>query len=277
MTVKTQKADQIIRRNNVNMRGQGLGQKQKVLVFAHGFGCDQYVWDKIAPAFETKYRVVLFDYVGSGRSDKSAYRKDRYRTLHGYKEDLLELCDALGLENIVFVGHSVSSMIGALAAAERPELMKNLIMIGPSPHFLNEEGYHGGFEKTQIEGMLQMIKGDYSEFAKFLSPVVMQNASRPHLAEEFERLLCQNDPDIISDFAEATFLSDVREDLTKLTVPTLILQTNNDAVAPEAVGEYVHSRIENSEYRLMDAEGHSPHVSDAPETIRLITEYLKAY
>ena len=272
MTVKTDMAAQMIRRNNVRIGGQG----QKVLVFAHGFGCDQYVWDKIAPAFESKYRVVLFDYVGSGKSDKTAYNKDRYRTLHGYKEDLLELCDALSLENIVFIGHSVSSMIGALAAVERPELMKNLIMIGPSPYFLNEPGYRGGFEKSQIEGMLQMIQGDYNEFARFLSPVVMQNAERPHLAAEFEQLLCENDPAIIRDFAEATFLSDTRDDLSKVTVPTLILQTRNDAVAPECVGQYVHSRIPNSEFQLMEAEGHSPHVSDAEETISKIAEYLSA-
>ncbi|MCM3610020.1 alpha/beta hydrolase [Planococcus sp. MERTA32b] len=270
MNETKESAAQLIRRNNVKIGGQG----QKVLVFAHGFGCDQYVWDKIAPAFESKYRVVLFDYVGSGDSDKSAYNKERYRTLHGYKQDLLELCDALSLENIVFIGHSVSSMIGALAAVERPELMKNLIMIGPSPHFLNEPGYHGGFERADIEGMLEMIKGDYNEFAKFLSPVVMQNAARPHLAADFEQLLCSNDPDVMSDFAEATFLSDVREELEKVDVPTLILQTRGDAVAPEAVGEYVHSRIENSEYILMDAEGHSPHVSDAEETISKIAEYL---
>lgn len=272
MTVTMGNKEGILKRNNVRIGGQG----QKVLVFAHGFGCDQYVWNQIAPAFESKYRVVLFDYVGSGRSDKSAYSKERYRSLHGYKEDLLELCDALSLENIVFIGHSVSSMIGALAAVERPGLMKNLIMIGPSPHFLNGEGYKGGFEKEDIEGMLQMIKGDYNEFARFLSPVVMQNASRPHLAADFERLLCQNDPDIISDFAEATFLSDVREDLAKVTVPTLILQTRNDAVAPESVGEYVHSQLQNSEYKLMEAEGHSPHVSDAEETISKIAEYLSA-
>lgn len=270
MTTTKDLAAQIVKRNNVNIIGAG----QKVLVFAHGFGCDQYVWDKIAPAFETKYRVVLFDYVGSGKSDKSAYNKERYRTLHGYKQDLLELCDVLSLENIVFIGHSVSSMIGALAAIERPDLIKNLIMIGPSPYFLNEPGYQGGFERSQIEGMLQMIEGDYNEFAKFLSPVVMQNAERPHLATEFEQLLCANDPEIMRDFAEATFLSDVRKELEKVTVPTLILQTRNDAVAPESVGEYVHSHIPNSEFKLMQAEGHSPHISDSEETIRKITEYL---
>lgn len=270
MKTTMETAKQIIRRNNVKIGGQG----QKVLVFAHGFGCDQYVWDNIAPAFESKYRVVLFDYVGSGKSDKTAYEKKRYRTLHGYKQDLLELCDALSLENIVFIGHSVSSMIGALAAVERPELMKNLIMIGPSPYFLNEPGYQGGFEQEEIEGMLQMIKGNYNEFARFLSPIVMQNAERPHLAAEFEQLLCANDPQVMSDFAEATFLSDTREDLAKVTVPTLILQSRNDAVAPESVGEYVHSQIDNSEYKIIDAEGHSPHISHAEETVSIIAEYL---
>lgn len=273
MTATKETAAQVIKRNNVRIKGQ----TEKVLVFAHGFGCDQYVWDKIAPAFEMKYRVVLFDYVGSGKSDKSAYEKERYRTLDGYKQDLLELCDALSLENIVFIGHSVSSMIGALAAIERPELMKNLIMIGPSPYFLNEQDYQGGFEKAEIEGMLNMIKVDFNEFARFLSPVVMQNAERPHLAAEFEQLLCGNDPDVISDFAEATFLSDVREELKKVTVPTLILQTRNDAVASERVGGYVHSQIKDSEYHLMDAEGHSPHISDPKETISIISEYLSTF
>lgn len=270
MTTTKDLAEQVIRRNNVKIAGQG----QKVLVFAHGFGCDQYVWDQIAPAFEAKYRVVLFDYVGSGKSDKSAYNKERYQTLHGYKKDLLELCDALSLENIVFIGHSVSSMIGALAAVERPELMKNLIMIGPSPYFLNEPGYQGGFEKADIEGMLQMIEGDYNEFSRFLSPLVMQNAERPHLTANFEKILCSNDPEIIRDFAEVAFMSDVRDELENVTVPTLILQSQNDAVAPEFVGEYVHSRIKNSEYRLLDAEGHSPHISDAEETIEKILAYL---
>lgn len=270
MTATKDLAEQIIRRNNVKIAGQG----QKVLVFAHGFGCDQYVWDQIAPAFESNYRVVLFDYVGSGKSDKTAYSKERYQTLHGYKQDLLELFEALSLENIVFIGHSVSCMIGALAAVERPDLMKNLIMIGPSPYYLTEPGYQGGFEKADIEGMLQMIEGDYNEFARFLSPLVMRNAGRPHLAAEFEELLCSNDPEVIRDFAEVAFLSDVREELEKVTVPTLILQSRNDVIAPESVGKYVHSRIKNSEYRLLEAEGHSPHVSDAEETIQKISAYL---
>ena len=246
-----------------------------MLVFAHGFGCDQYIWDHIAPAFETKYRVVLFDYVGSGRSDKKAYSKERYHTLHGYKQDLIELCDALNLKNIVFIGHSVSSMIGALAAIDRPELIQNLIMIGPSAHYLNEPGYHGGFEREEIEGMLKMMETDYKGWAKYLAPVVLQNNDRPELAEEFERLLCSNDPDIMKQFAEVTFLSDVRNELQQVSVPTLILQMQNDAIAPVEAGEFVHSQISGSEFVLMDAEGHNPHVSHSKEAIEKILAYLK--
>ncbi|WKA54736.1 alpha/beta fold hydrolase [Planococcus shixiaomingii] len=269
--VQSGTTEEVIKRYNVSLSGHG----DKVLVFAHGFGCDQYVWKKVAPAFEMKYRVVLFDYIGSGKSDKSAYSAERYSTLHGYKEDLLNLCDALQLKNIVFIGHSVSSMIGALAAIERPDLIKNLIMIGPSPHFLNEPGYEGGFEKETIDGMLEMMEVDYEGWAQFLAPVIMQNGDRPHLTEEFEQVLCSNDPVIARHFAAATFLADVRTDLEKVTVPTLILQTKEDAVAPVAVGEYVHSKIPDSEFTLMEATGHNPHVSHAEETIAKIKEYLE--
>ncbi|MBZ5199947.1 alpha/beta hydrolase [Planomicrobium chinense] len=261
----------VSKRNNVRCLGHG----EKVLVFAHGFGCDQYIWDNIAPAFETKYRVVLFDYVGSGRSDKKAYSKERYGTLHGYKQDLIELCDALGLKNIVFIGHSVSSMIGALAAIERPDLIKNLIMIAPSAHYLNEPGYHGGFERADIEGMLEMLETDYKGWAKYLAPVVLKNADRPEFAEEFERLLCSNDPAIMKQFAEATFLSDVRDDLQLVAVPTLILQMQNDAIAPVEAVAFVHSRIRDSELVRIEGEGHNPHVSHSEETIEKILDYLK--
>jgi sigma-B regulation protein RsbQ len=262
--------EEVIKQFNVKLSGHG----DKVLVFAHGFGCDQYVWKQVAPAFEMKYRVVLFDYIGAGKSDKSAYSAERYSSLHGYKEDLLNLCDTLQLENIVFVGHSVSSMIGALAAIERPDLMESLIMIGPSPYFLNEKGYEGGFEKAEIDGMLEMMEVDFENWAQFLAPVIMQNEERPHLAEEFERVLCSNDPVIARHFAEATFLADVRAELEQVTVPTLILQTKEDAIAPVAVGEYVHSQIPKSEFALMEATGHNPHISHAEETIAKIQEYL---
>ncbi|MGK7376865.1 alpha/beta fold hydrolase [Planococcus sp. 1R117A] len=262
--------EEIIKRNNVRVFGQG----KQMLVFGHGFGCDQYVWSEIAPAFEDKYRVVLFDYVGSGKSDKSAYSTERYGTLHGYKQDLLDLCDALNLENIVFIGHSVSSMIGALASIERPEMIDKLVMIGPSPYYLNESDYYGGFEKSDIDELLDMMEVNYKEWAKYLAPVVMQNEDRPHLAEEFEQILCSNDPVIARNFAEVTFTSDVRSELSKVTVPTLILQPQFDAIAPLEVGRFVHEQIKDSQLIVMDAAGHNPHISHSEETVKLIQAYL---
>ncbi|TWT01952.1 alpha/beta fold hydrolase [Planomicrobium sp. CPCC 101079] len=261
---------EILKRNNVQIKGQGA----KTMVFGHGFGCDQLVWQEVASAFESEYRVVLFDYVGSGKSDKSQYSTERYNSLHGYKQDLLEVCAALDLENIIFVGHSVSSMIGALASIEQPQLMDKLIMVGPSPHYLNEPGYTGGFDKEDVEELLEMMEVNYKEWAKYLAPVSMQNPERPELAEELEQLLCSNDPVIARQFAEVTFKSDVRAELEKLAVPTLILQPKFDAIASPEVGQYVHSKIVGSEFMVMDAMGHNPHISDSRETVCRIKEYL---
>lgn len=262
--------EDILKRNNVKLLGHG----RQVLVFGHGFGCDQYVWSEVARAFEDKYRVVLFDYVGAGKSEKSAYTTERYGTLHGYKQDLLELCDALGLENIVFVGHSVSGMIGMLASIERPELMDKLVMIGPSPFYINEADYYGGFDRSDIDDLLDMMELNYKEWAKYLAPVVMQNENRPELAESFEEILCSNDPVIARQFAEVTFTSDVRKELAEVSVPTLILQPKFDAIAPPEVGRYVHERISGSRLVVMDATGHNPHISDSEETIVHIQTFL---
>ncbi|MDN7242115.1 alpha/beta hydrolase [Planococcus sp. N028] len=260
----------ILKRNNVRVKGQG----DQVLVFAHGFGCDQSVWRKVEAAFLDEYRVVLFDYVGSGKSDKSQYSTERYNSLHGYKQDVLEICAALELKNIIFIGHSVSSMIGALAAIDQPELIDKLIMIGPSPRYLNEPGYKGGFDKEDIDELLEMMEVNYKEWAKYLAPVSMQNPERPELAEDLEKLFRSNDPIIARQFAEVTFNSDVREELRKVTVPTLVLQPKFDAIVPIEIGEYIHSRVPNSEFKIMDTMGHNPHISDAEETIRCIREYL---
>lgn len=262
---------EILKRNNVKVKGFG----NQVIMFGHGFGCDQLVWQEVAAAFEDKYRVVLFDYIGSGKSDKSHYSTERYSSLHGYKQDLLEVCSALEAESIIFVGHSVSSMIGALASIEQPGLMDKLIMVGPSPHYLNEPGYRGGFDKEDVEELLEMMEVNYKEWAKYLAPVSMQNPERPHLTEEFEQLLVSNDPVIARQFAEVTFSSDVRSELEKVTVPTLILQPKYDAIAPLEVGKYVHNKIPSSEFVVMDAMGHNPHISDAQETICHIREYLE--
>lgn len=260
----------IVERNNVKVFGEG----QKTILFAHGFGCDQSVWRDVAPAFSTDYRVVLFDYVGSGNSDKSRYSTERYDSLNGYAQDVIDVCDALELENIVFVGHSVSSMIGALASIERPGIIEKLIMIGPSPHYLNEPGYVGGFDKSDVDALLDMMEINYREWAKYLAPVVMGEASDSTITKNFENTLCSNDPVISRKFAEVTFTSDSRDMLGEITSPTLILQTQFDAIVPMAMGEYLHTKITTSEFVLMEATGHNPHLSYPEETVTCIKAYL---
>lgn len=245
-----------------------------MIIFGHGFGCDQLVWNEVIKEFVSRYKVVTFDYVGSGQSDKSFYSTERYSSLHGYKQDLIEVCDSLGVKDAFFVGHSVSSMIGMLAAIERPDLFSKIVMIGPSPHYLNEPGYQGGFDEADISELLDMMEVNYKEWAKYLAPVAMSNEDRPQLAENFEKLLCSNDPKIARQFAEVTFMSDVRVELGKVTVPTLIMQTKYDAIAPLEVGQYVHGNIPGSSLVIMDAMGHNPHISDPEETIAVIKEYL---
>ncbi len=260
----------VMQRNNVKIAGQG----EATIIFGHGFGCDQLVWKEVIKEFQNDFKVITFDYVGSGQSDKNAYSNERYSTLDGYKQDLLEVCDALEDESFIFVGHSVSSMIGMLASIERPELFSKLVMIGPSPYYLNEPGYQGGFEQEDIAELLDMMEVNYKEWAKYLAPIAMSNEDRPELAENFEQLLCSNDPKIARQFAEVTFTSDMRKELGKLQVPTLIMQTQYDAIAPIEVGQFVHDHIPNSKLIIMNAMGHNPHISDSAETVTVIKEYL---
>ncbi len=260
----------ISKRNHINISGKG----RQPMVFAHGFGCDQNMWRFITPAFENNYKIILFDYVGAGRSDKSAYIPERYDSLQGYATDVIEICDYLNLKDVIFVGHSVSSMIGLLAAIERPELFSNLIMVGPSPCYINKDGYTGGFEKRDIEGLLETMEKNYIGWANFLAPNIMGNKERPELGEELTESFCTTDPVIAGQFARATFFSDNREDLVKLQTPSLILQCSEDIIAPTSVGHYLHSHLANSTLRIMNATGHCPHMSAPEETITLIKEYL---
>lgn len=257
-------------RNNVKISGNG----EEVMLFAHGFGCDQNMWRFITPAFENDYKVVLFDYVGAGKSDLSKYNIERYSTLHGYAQDILDVCEALGLKKVIFVGHSVSSMIGMLAAIEKPELFSSLIMVGPSPCYINGEGYTGGFERRDIDGLLETMSKNYIGWANFLAPQIMKNEDRPELGQELKESFCSTDPVIASQFAKATFLSDNRSDLKKLTVPSLILQCSDDLIAPVEVGEYLHQNLPNSTLNIMKAKGHCPHMSEPKETIKFIMAYL---
>ncbi|MBA2330627.1 MAG: alpha/beta fold hydrolase [Chitinophagaceae bacterium] len=260
----------IATRNNVRVYGKGV----QPIMFAHGFGCDQNMWRFITPAFENDYRIILFDYVGAGKSDVNAYEPERYASLHGYAQDVLEIIDYLKLKDVIFVGHSVSSMVGVLSAIEEPSYFSKLILVGPSPCYINKDDYKGGFEKKDIEGLLETMEKNYIGWANFLAPAIMANKERPELGEELTESFCSTDPVIALQFAEATFFSDNRDDLRKIKIPSLILQCSEDIIAPVEVGEYVHKNLANSTLKIMKATGHCPHMSEPEETISLMKEYL---
>lgn len=260
----------VLSRNNVKISGNGM----QIIMFAHGFGCDQNMWRYLTPEFEKNYRVILFDYVGSGKSDVSSYKSERYGSLQGYTQDILDICKALDLRDVILVGHSVSCMIGLLAAIEKPEIFKRLIMVGPSPCYINKDGYIGGFDYKDIEELLETMEKNYIGWANFLAPQIMKNDDRPELGQELTESFCSTDPVIASEFAKATFLSDNRQDLSKLKVPALLLQCSDDLIAPKEVGEYLHKNLPKSTLRFMKAKGHCPQLSEPQETIALIKEYL---
>lgn len=262
----------ILRRNNVRVFGAGT----QPMLFAHGFGCDQNMWRLVTPAFETDYRIVLFDYVGSGRSDLSAYDATRYSTLDGYAQDLLDVCHALDLEGVILVGHSVSSMIGVLAVNREPERFAHLIMIGPSPRYINDAEYVGGFERSDIEGLLDMMDRNFIGWANFLAPAIMKNPDRPELGEELTASFCSTDPVMARRFAEATFFADNRTDLGRVSVPAFIMQCSDDMIAPDHIGRYVHDQMPASTLHQLAATGHCPHMSHPGETIAAMQDYLAA-
>lgn len=257
-------------RNNVKISGRG----SQPILFAHGFGCDQHMWRLITPAFEEDYRIILFDYVGAGKSDLNSYYPDRYASLQGYAQDILDVCGERDLQNIIFAGHSVSSMIGLLAALISPRIFQKMLMIGPSPCYINEGEYKGGFERADIEGLMETMERNYIGWSNFLAPQIMGNADRPELGLELAESFCSTDPEIAGRFAKATFFSDNRKDLTNLKIPTLILQCSEDIIAPLEVGQYLSEHIPNSTLKIMRATGHCPQLSAPEETIQLIKEYL---
>lgn len=266
-------ASATLQRNNVHVSGRGA----QPMLFAHGFGCDQNMWRFVTPAFADDYRIVLFDYVGSGKSDLSAYDAERYSTLDGYVHDVLDVCHALDLRDIIFVGHSVSSMVGVLAANREPELFSRLLLIGPSPRYINEApDYFGGFERSDIEGLLETMEKNYIGWANFLAPAIMKNPERPELSSELEASFCSTDPVIAKRFAEATFFADNRADLAGVTVPSLIMQCSDDMIAPNRVGDYLSRELPGSTLRTLEATGHCPHMSHPDETIAVMREYLDA-
>ena len=262
----------ILFRNNVKVIGKGRNS----IIFAPGFGCDQTVWKSVVEAFEEDYQIILFDYVGSGHSDIRAYDSKKYSSLQGYAQDVLDICTALDLEEAVFVGHSVGSMIGILASLSHPEHFSHLIMIGPSPRYLNDPPhYYGGFQKEELLGLIDMMEKNYIGWANVFAQAVTNNPELPEVTLQLEERFCSTDPIIARQFAEAAFFADNRSDLKRVTVPSLILQCSNDIIAPVAVGEYIHQHLPNNILKIMEATGHCPHMSHPEETIRLIRQYLR--
>jgi sigma-B regulation protein RsbQ len=259
------------KRNNVQIRGSGT----QPMLFAHGFGCDQSMWRYVVPAFEEDYRMVLFDYVGCGKSDWSAYDGGRYATLQGYAQDVLDIVEGFDLRDVIFVGHSVSSVIGLLASLQAPDRFERAILVGPSPCYMNVGDYAGGFERKDLEGLLDLMEKNYIGWAAFLAPVVMKNPGQPELAQELQESFCATDPRVTREFARATFLSDHRDAMAKVKLPSLILQCSEDSIAPDGVGRYLNRVLAGSTFKQMAATGHCPHMSHPEETIELMKEYLQ--
>ena len=262
----------LLSRNNVKV----LGESGPVLFYAHGFGCNQDMWNRVTPAFVATHRQVVFDYVGSGKSDRSAFNSQRYSDLNGYAQDVLEVCDALGLEEgVTFVGHSVSCSIGMLASIERPALFDRLILLGPSPCFLNDPpGYFGGFERDDLEGLLTLMDQNYMGWAQYLAPVVAGASGEGEVASVLNDSFCSTDPAVARVFARATFFADNRADLAKVQRPSLLLQHRKDNLAPMSVGEYMHARMPASTLRILDVEGHCAHMSNPSLVVAAMREYM---
>jgi sigma-B regulation protein RsbQ len=264
----------IVSRHNVHVAGRADAQP---MVFAHGFGCDQNMWRHVAPRFADDFRIVLFDHVGAGGSDLSAYDPQRYASLDGYAQDVIELCRELELRDVVFVGHSVSAMIGLLAAERAPELFARLVMVGPSPRYIDDGDYVGGFSAADIEELLDSLASNYLGWSSAMAPAIMGRPDRPELGAELTESFCRTDPTIARHFARVTFTSDNRADLARVATPTLVLQCRDDVIAPVAVGEYVRDHLPHATLTLLAATGHCPNLSAPDETATAIAEYLATH
>jgi sigma-B regulation protein RsbQ len=246
------------------------------MIFAHGFGCDQNMWRLVVPALAERYRIVLFDYVGSGRSDLSAWDEQKYSTLDGYAQDVVDVLDGLDLRKAAFVGHSVSAMIGVLAAQRTPHRISSLVMVAPSPCYIDDDGYRGGFSAADIDELLASLESNYLGWSAAMAPVIMGNPDKPELGEELTNSFCATDPDIARVFARTTFLSDSRGDLKTVDVPTLVLDCVQDVIAPRDVGAYVHAQIPDSKLVTLPATGHCPQLSAPEATSNAIIDFLKS-
>ncbi|WP_316812346.1 alpha/beta hydrolase [Pedobacter heparinus] len=262
----------VTKRNNVVVKGSG----SKTMMFAHGFGCDQNMWRYVSPAFQDDYKIVLFDHVGGGNSDLSAYSYKKYDSLEGYAADIIEIATELNLKDIIFVGHSVSAMMGLIAAEMAPELFKCLILVGPSPSYINQDDYVGGFSSSEIEELLESLNNNHLGWSITMAPVIMGNSDRAELGTELANSFCKTDPEIAKHFARTTFLTDKRNILAGSKIPALIMQCSNDVIAPVEVGRYMHKRMPASTLVELNATGHCPNLSAPEETIAIIKSYLQS-
>jgi sigma-B regulation protein RsbQ len=260
----------VLARNNVNIFGEG----DKVLLFAHGFGCDQNAWNRITNFFTKDYKLVLFDFVGAGKSDLASYSPQKYASLDGYVNDVIEICDSLELKNAIFIGHSVSCMIGALASIKRPNIFEKLIFIGPSPCYISKGDYAGGFDRETIDSLLEVMEEDYITWARSIAPAIMNSQNGDELTTELSDSFCSIDPIIAKQFARVTFLSDNRKDLPLIKVESLTIQCSNDMIAPLSVGEYINANTPNNTLIVLEANGHCPHMSHPTETAHAINAFL---
>lgn len=263
----------IVERNNVTV----TGEEGQPMLFAHGFGCDQNMWRYVTPAFEADYRLVLFDYVGAGGSDLSAYDPDRYDTLEGYAQDVLDVCEALALDDVIFVGHSVSTVVGMLVAIEQPERFDELVLVGASPCYLNDPpDYYGGFNRDALEGLLEMMDKNYLGWADYFASLLMQQADATEVVDVLDRSFCSTDPHVARQFAEVTFFSDYRDVVPNVPTSSLLVQCADDIVAPPSVSHFLEQHLPDTTLTVLDAAGHCPHMSHPEETTTTIREYLSS-
>lgn len=262
----------VLKRNNVQVFGKG----SKAIVFAHGFGCDQTMWRFVAPAFEADYRVVLYDLTGAGRSDLSAYDYTRYSDLQAHAQDLVDVCDALELDQPIVVGHSVSAITAGIAAADNPGRFERVIMVAPSPSFVNDGDYTGGFDRSDLLQIVDTMQENYLGWAEQMAPAIAGEPAEGEAAQMLTKSFCRTDPGIARHFGQVTFLSDRREDMRRMETPCLILQCSDDAIAPVAVGDWMYAHMTGATLRVIDAVGHCPHMTAPDTTIREIKRYLAA-
>ena len=260
----------VLIRNNVIVKQN----RSTCMMFAHGFGCDLNMWRYVAPAFEDTYTTILFDHVGAGQSDLNSYKKNKYSQLEGYADDVIEIGHELNLKDAIFVGHSVASMMGIIASQKAPGMFKKLILVAPSPSYINDGDYEGGFTKEQIEELMQSLESNHLGWSMAMAPVVMGNPDRKELSDELANSFCKTDPEIAQQFARTTFQSDSREILAATEIPALILQCSDDVIAPQSVGKYIHEQMPGSTLVILNATGHCPNLSAPEETIAAIKDYL---